>query len=348
MGAPDSSANIQSPPRSLTGSTVLLVDADRRVRDGLGKLLHASGANVIEAVDGEHALQHARGRSISAAVIDVDTPRSGIPLLHQLKRATPATAVIMLSNTRSFDLVVDAWHAGAEDVVLKTPENVKYLVDKLIDLCRVGRKRDRQRQLLTEVLNVHEQFLQRMIDATRKASNLAQGTNGTTRNTGDSVCNILFVDDNPTMGEVFEHALGGGHTFRVVSALSGGEALEQSSRQAFQVAILKSELPDLGTTMLAAMLEATQHGCVVLVHAAASGGAPGRLDLFEHGQLVELLPEMTEANQLVEQVRSLWDNSGSKSRERDYLRTFREEHDDFLRNYVQLRRRLVEALGEGR
>lgn len=77
-------------PYVLNGVTVLVVDDHRTTRFVTTLLLEKSGARVIEAPDGEAALQALAVNKVDAIVSDVEMPRlSGIGLLKALGFPAP-------------------------------------------------------------------------------------------------------------------------------------------------------------------------------------------------------------------------------------------------------------------
>src|SRR3954447_19773880 len=82
--------------RRLAVTVVLVADDDADIRDLVAFKLEQAGFEVISAEDGETALERARARHPTLAVLDVSMPRmSGIDVCRML-RADPATADILI------------------------------------------------------------------------------------------------------------------------------------------------------------------------------------------------------------------------------------------------------------
>lgn len=104
--------------------TVLVVDDSPVVRDLLAEALRAHGLQVIEAGDGEEALQKLQsGPSIDLVVTDVDMPKlDGIGLLQQLRQSDRPRRlpVVMVSMRGSPEDQRRALAAGADAYLVKT------------------------------------------------------------------------------------------------------------------------------------------------------------------------------------------------------------------------------------
>ena len=70
--------------------TILIVDDSSSMRQVVGMALRSSGYEVIEAVDGEDALNKLDGRKVHLVISDVNMPNmDGITLIREL-RTLPA------------------------------------------------------------------------------------------------------------------------------------------------------------------------------------------------------------------------------------------------------------------
>jgi two-component system, response regulator YesN len=101
---------------------VLVVDDEPLVRSFLRDAL-AERARVVEAEDGEQAIEILRGRArdtIDLVLVDYLLPKaSGLEVLEVTKRNWPWLPVVLLSGVRSEELAVKAWRAGASDYLRK-------------------------------------------------------------------------------------------------------------------------------------------------------------------------------------------------------------------------------------
>ena len=102
---------------------VLVVDDSSTVRQQLTRALTLGGFSVLEAVDGQDALEKLSGtETVSLVVCDINMPRmSGLELLEQLRNVAGASAipVIMLTTEGHPELVQKAKRLGARGWIVK-------------------------------------------------------------------------------------------------------------------------------------------------------------------------------------------------------------------------------------
>jgi CheY-like chemotaxis protein len=327
------------------GAEVLLLDGDERVRDGLRKLLSASGLVITATADVPRAEELTRDKFFAVAVLDIDTPETGygLQLMDRLRESSPQTRVVLLSVRQTFEVAAQGFRAGAADVVVKSPENVRYLTEVVVRLCGDETDAGDRQRMIADTMEIHEQFLKRLMEASRRAKTAEDRAAGTSGEQGLERCLILVVDDNPRNAPGLQQALGEKSSFEVVSALTGGEALDFAGSRPFQIALVRNALPDLPASMVVNGLKSEVPEGIVLQF-IPPGEAPGRVDIIEGSGPIELIAELRDGQQLVERVEELRQAYVAKLRERRYLRAFREEHYEFLRRYVELKQRLAKLL----
>ena len=117
---------------------ILLADDERELRDMLSAYLKAEDFIVIEAIDGDSALDLARRESPDLVLLDVGLPkRDGFEVLREL-RTTSAVPVIMLTaRAEEIDRVVGLT-VGADDYVTK-PFSPRELIARIKAVLRRGR-----------------------------------------------------------------------------------------------------------------------------------------------------------------------------------------------------------------
>ena len=114
-------------------TVVLVADDDADIRDLVAFKLEQAGFEVIAVEDGQAALEQARARQPTLAVLDVSMPGlSGIDVCRML-RADAATAgmlIIMLTARVQEHDVEGGFSAGADDYVTK-PFSPRELVSRI-------------------------------------------------------------------------------------------------------------------------------------------------------------------------------------------------------------------------
>jgi two-component system, OmpR family, phosphate regulon response regulator PhoB len=114
-------------------TVVLVADDDADIRDLVAFKLEQAGLEVVAVEDGQAALEQARARQPTLAVLDVSMPvLSGIDVCRIL-RADPLTAgmlIIMLTARVQEHDVEGGFSAGADDYVTK-PFSPRELVSRI-------------------------------------------------------------------------------------------------------------------------------------------------------------------------------------------------------------------------
>ncbi|HEU4590929.1 MAG TPA: response regulator [Steroidobacteraceae bacterium] len=116
--------------------TILTVDDSTSMRQMVRATLQSAGYGVVEAADGQEALEFARGNKVDLVISDVNMPRmDGIRLVHEL-RALPAyrlTPLLLLTTESSLERKQEGKRAGATGWIVK-PFNPAQLLATLTRL----------------------------------------------------------------------------------------------------------------------------------------------------------------------------------------------------------------------
>ena len=116
---------------------VLLAEDDRLVRDVVRAMLIDAGYQVLDAVDGMHALEVSRAYdgSIHLLLTDVKMPRmDGLELSNHISRERPGIKVLVMSGEMSGKPLVE----GCPLQFLRKPFLPKTLRDKVIVTIGLG------------------------------------------------------------------------------------------------------------------------------------------------------------------------------------------------------------------
>jgi DNA-binding NtrC family response regulator len=332
---------------ALVGVEVLVLDGDDRVHAGIAQLLSEASLHVTCTADPERARQLIDRQFFSVALIDLDTPApgAGIATVELLKQASPTTMVIAMTPRRSFDDAVAAVRAGAVDFILKAPESVAYLKDRVLDAAGRSVGKREVDTVLDDIKTVHEEFLQRFMEAERRATDLADKVAGRdlSRVTLLDELRVLVVDEVEDLFETLKKAAPAGFAFSYAS--SGGEALDQASTGAFHYTMIAEDMSDLPAKTVARTIRNQQPDTVVLTFRGPSDN--GHVELVETQGTRPILKPFREAEQLLARMGELSEAWRAKARERRYAQAFRERHYDFLRRYVELKTKIERAMHEG-
>jgi DNA-binding NtrC family response regulator len=183
----------------LVGVEVLVLDADERVHAGIAQLLSEVQLHVTCVRSADQALQAVERQFFSVALVDIDTPdpRDGIDTIRRIKQSSPTSMIIAMTPRRSYDDAVDAVRAGAIDLILKAPDSVAYLKDRVLDAAGRSVGKREVDTVLEDVRGVHDEFLQRFMEAERKMVDLADRAAGKDpgRNVMMDELRVLVVDE---------------------------------------------------------------------------------------------------------------------------------------------------------
>lgn len=155
-------------------TTVLVVEDEPAIRQGIVDALEVSGYGVVEAGNGEDGAREAASPGIDLMLLDLMLPRlPGLEVLRRTRAARPGLPVIILTARGAEDDRVEGLRAGADDYVVK-PFSARELLarieavlrrsaerptasvgaltagDRVIDLARREVRRDGERVELTE------------------------------------------------------------------------------------------------------------------------------------------------------------------------------------------------------
>ena len=104
---------------------VLVIDDDPMIRSSCRRILERVGFSCTTAEGDRQAFEYIRRASFDAALVDLKMPgMSGMEVLQRLKKESPNTAIIVITNHASIDSAIETIKAGAFDYLPKplTPE----------------------------------------------------------------------------------------------------------------------------------------------------------------------------------------------------------------------------------
>ena len=116
---------------------IMTVDDSASMREMVRATLTSAGYQVVEAVDGQEALDYARENPCDLVISDVNMPRmDGITLVHEL-RSLPhyrLTPLLLLTTESSQEKKLEGKRAGATGWIVKPidPEHLRRWVRRLL------------------------------------------------------------------------------------------------------------------------------------------------------------------------------------------------------------------------
>ena len=108
--------------------SILVVDDEVEIREGLETLLASDGYSVASVESGSAGLTKLEERPFDLLLLDVSLPdRNGIELLHEIRRRDPNLSVILITAYGSIDMARAAFKGGAQDYITKPWSNDELL-----------------------------------------------------------------------------------------------------------------------------------------------------------------------------------------------------------------------------
>ena len=117
--------------------TIMTVDDSTSMRQMVKATLQSAGYGVVEAADGQEALDYARENSVDLVISDVNMPRmDGITLVHELRALATyrLTPLLLLTTESSQDKKLEGKRAGATGWIVKpfNPQQLLATLQKLL------------------------------------------------------------------------------------------------------------------------------------------------------------------------------------------------------------------------
>src|ERR1700687_4958196 len=110
-------STLNSPPsgkRSMSKGSILVVDDELEIREGLELLLASEGYGVSSADTGESGLAKLEEHPFDLLLLDVSLPdRNGLDLLKEIRRRDPHLSVVLITAYGSIDMARPRVETGA-------------------------------------------------------------------------------------------------------------------------------------------------------------------------------------------------------------------------------------------
>jgi DNA-binding NtrC family response regulator len=131
----------------MSKGSILVVDDESEIREGLELLLESEGYGVSSADTAESGLARLEEHPYDLMLLDVSLPdRNGLELLKEIKRRDPNLAVVLITAYGSIDMARTAFKSGALDYITKPWSNDE-LLSQVAQAVESRRLRDENVQL---------------------------------------------------------------------------------------------------------------------------------------------------------------------------------------------------------
>ncbi len=115
---------------------ILVIDDERDIRDGCGRILSRLGHGVLKAHNGQTGLEILEKENVCVVICDIKMPGiDGIEVLSRVKELYPSIIVIMITGFSTVENAIDAMKNGAYDFISKpfTPDQLRIVVKRALD-----------------------------------------------------------------------------------------------------------------------------------------------------------------------------------------------------------------------
>ena len=199
-----------------------------------------------------------------------------------------------MTARKSYETAVKAFRAGAADVVLKEPDVVPYLRERVVEAATDIKATAERNSLLEEVAETHEEFLRRMRDIARSASTWRTAARRARRAaTTATTVSVVLVDDDPAAAR---EAGEGAHRRRRAGIFAGRSRAARrwtsSPRRGPQIVMVKEDLPDLPGSMVVTTVKAGTPDAVTLLYSRPAAAGRARSSWSTRAATMNLVAEL--------------------------------------------------------
>jgi DNA-binding NtrC family response regulator len=111
-----------------TNGSILVIDDEAEIREGLDLLLSSEGYALRLAEDGEKGLTLLAEHPFDLLLLDVNLPgKTGLELLKEIRQRDPNVAIVLITAYGSIDMARAAFKNGAQDYITKPWSNDELL-----------------------------------------------------------------------------------------------------------------------------------------------------------------------------------------------------------------------------
>ncbi len=112
----------------MSKGSILVVDDEAEIREGLELLLSSEGYGVVSAETADAGLARLEEQPFDLLLLDVSLPdRNGLELLREIRRRDPYLSVVLITAYGSIDMARAAFKSGAQDYITKPWSNDELL-----------------------------------------------------------------------------------------------------------------------------------------------------------------------------------------------------------------------------
>lgn len=310
------------------GSELLIADGAQRDREGMRKYFDERGFVCTAVGDGETARKFVTQKYFPVALIDldVDQPSGGLELVRFVRSRSPQTAVILLVGHKSYEGAVGGFRAGAIDVIRKSPDEVEHLT-KTISKAAEHYSSVSKDEIFRQVRSILDESFKVMLHMSRKVyAHLSMAAVPLKPRVMIVDADGDFINQLAKVPQVRD--------WEITVEMSGGSALDRGMSQRIDIVAARNELPDLRGSMVLRSIQAQAGEVLGLLYTNEAGG---HIDRMEQGTVEDTERPFKGAMHLAIRIQTLADELGTRAQERRFIQAFRNDNEDFLRRFAELK-----------
>lgn len=307
----------------------------KKVPQELKQLLTGEGLEVLPFPSVDQALQSVGTSEVAVAVVSIDSQET-LASIPKLVQARPEIQVLAATEVHVATEVAHALMSGAESILnLRATKNADQAV-AIRDLVNRFHHRSRERELLMRLRSLNEEFLKHMVAAERRNLELEEQLHPTAEKLASADARVLIVDDEATVCQVLETALGKrGHQY--VTVKDGEEAAIALRKQdPFHLVITDKNLPGKsGLEVLKEVKELSPETDVIVMTGYSS--AESAIEALNLGATAYLEKPFDQVKAVVEKIEDVLAQQRERVRKRQYLHLIKARNRSFLEQYRLIR-----------
>lgn len=148
--------------------SVLIVEDEEPIREGLVNLFTYHGFEVSTAIDGKIAVKKALSEPYDFIILDIMLPeKDGLTVCHEIRLKNQKIPIIMLTARSSENDIVEGFRLGADDYVTK-PFSLRTLIERVHAILRRTQGPKIEKVILLGRMTIHLQNLLGVEDETHR------------------------------------------------------------------------------------------------------------------------------------------------------------------------------------
>ncbi len=324
-------------------TTILVVDDDERVAQACADLFGRDQVEVATVGSGKAALERIRRARPDALVTELDLPgMDGLTLLSQVRRMHPDMVCIVLTGVPSARSASRALRLDADDYIIKEADSADQLRRSLRRALRQRKREVEVKQLLVELAELNEAFLEEMGNLHKANLELEQRLAPPMSRTG--AWKMLVVDDEAPTVELLR-ALLTNQGFEVDGANSGAEARQLFGEYAYDLVLTDKNLGDANGVDLIKEIHAVHPETRVLLMTGFAT-VESAVDAMHYGAVGYLRKPFQDLDVVIERVDEALDDIKDEREKARYNYQLRTRNAEFVNRFKLLKTKLVTLQGD--